>query len=86
MLLYAGLFPDRRSLVLDDMAAALDVRVIGRHSALGDALTAAEIFVRLLPALSAQGADSLGAALALQQRAARRLGGRTTANYAAPAP
>jgi DNA polymerase-3 subunit epsilon len=74
MLLYAGLFPDRPSLVLDDIAAGLDVRMIGRHSALGDALTAAEIFVRLLPVLSVQGQDTLEAAQALQQKAARRLG------------
>jgi DNA polymerase-3 subunit epsilon len=86
MLLYAGLFPDRRSLVLDDMAADLDVRVVGRHSALGDALTAAEIFARLLPALSAQGLDTLEAALTLQQKAARRLGARVAASHAVPAP
>jgi DNA polymerase-3 subunit epsilon len=86
MLLYAGLFPDRRSLVIDDMAADLDVRVIGRHSALGDALTAAEIFVRLLPALAAQGLDTLEAALDLQQKAARRLGARVSTNHAVPAP
>jgi DNA polymerase-3 subunit epsilon len=74
MLLYAGLFPDRPSLRLDDIAVDLDVPVIGRHSALGDALTTGEIFLRLLPAMSARGVDTLGAALALQQSAAQRLG------------
>ena len=74
MMLYAGLFPDRRSLLLDDIAAALQVPVIGRHSALGDALTTAEIYSRLVPALIGRGIDTLGAAEALQAEAAARLG------------
>jgi DNA polymerase-3 subunit epsilon len=74
MLLYVGLFPDQQILRLDDIAAALDVPVIGRHSALGDALTTAEIFVRLIAAMSAQGLDTLEAAHALQHKAMRRLG------------
>jgi DNA polymerase-3 subunit epsilon len=74
MLLYAGLFPDRQALRLDDMAVDLDVPVIGRHSALGDALTTGEIYVRLLAAMSARSIDTLEAAQALQQKAARRLG------------
>lgn len=74
MLLYVGLFPDRHALRLDDIAADLDVPVIGRHSALGDALTTGEIFVRLHGAMLAQGFLTLEAAQALQQKAARRLG------------
>jgi DNA polymerase III epsilon subunit family exonuclease len=74
MLLYAGLFPDRRSLRLDHIAADLDVPVIGRHSALGDALTSGEIFVRLLDTMSAQGLETLDEAMAMQHKAARRLG------------
>jgi DNA polymerase-3 subunit epsilon len=74
MLLYAGLFPDRHSLRLDDIARDLDVPVIGRHSALGDALTTGEIFVRLLTAMAAQGVDTLEAAQALQQKAMQRFG------------
>jgi DNA polymerase-3 subunit epsilon len=76
MLLYAGLFPDRPSLRLDDIAADLDVPVIGRHSALGDALTTGEIFLRLLAVMPAHGVDTLGAALALQQEAMQRLGAK----------
>jgi DNA polymerase-3 subunit epsilon len=79
MLLYVGLFPDRHAFRLDDIAAALDVPVIGRHSALGDALTTGEIFVRLIDAMSAQGFDTLEAAQALQHKAARRLGIGTAA-------
>jgi DNA polymerase III subunit epsilon len=74
MLLYVGLFPDRHALRLDDIAAALDVPVVGRHSALGDALTTGEIFVRLIDTMSSQGIDTLEAAQALQHKAARRLG------------
>jgi DNA polymerase-3 subunit epsilon len=74
MLLYAGLFPDRHALRLDDIAADVGVPVIGRHSALGDALTAGEIFVRLVAVMTAQGIATLEAAQALQQKAARRLG------------
>lgn len=85
MLLYAGLFPGRPSLRLDDIADALDVPVIGRHSALGDALTAGEIFMRLVPELTARGIDTLGAALALQQQAAQRLGVAAETTQALPA-
>ncbi|HWA49945.1 MAG TPA: exonuclease domain-containing protein [Dongiaceae bacterium] len=73
MLLYAGLFPDRTTLSLDDMAAALNVPVIGRHSALGDALTTAEIYVRLVPLLIERGFATLGAAEGLQAEAEARL-------------
>ncbi len=74
MLLYAALFPDRRSLLLDDIAAALEVPVIGRHSALGDALTTAEIYARLVPVMIGRGIENLAAADALQHEAAKRLG------------
>jgi hypothetical protein len=74
MLLDAGLFPDRRSLLLDDKTADLKAPVIGRLSALGDALTTGDIFARLLAALSDQGQTTLEAAQALQDRAGWRLG------------
>jgi DNA polymerase-3 subunit epsilon len=84
MLLYAGLFPDRRSLLLDDIAADLGVPVIGRHSALGDALTTGEIFARLAATLTERGLTTLESAQALQEKAARRLGLGTGARRAAP--
>lgn len=73
MLLYAGLFPERSALLLDDIATALAVQVIGRHSALGDALTTAEIYVRLVPMLIERGIATLGAAETLQADAEARL-------------
>lgn len=73
MLLYAALYPDARSLLLDDIAAVFDVPVIGRHSALGDALTTAEIYARLVPMLIGRGIATLAQAEALQVEAAKRL-------------
>ena len=40
---------------LEAAARRLGVQVVGRHSALGDALTTAEIFVRLLALLKGRG-------------------------------
>lgn len=78
MLLYAGLFPDRHALSLDAIAAELAVPVVGRHSALGDALTAGEVYLRLLTILADQGVGTFGAADALQRRTASRLGSGKT--------
>jgi len=55
---------------LEAIALRLGVEVRGRHSALGDALTTAEIFVRLIALLKKRGVRTLGEALAAV-RAAR---------------
>ncbi|MEX0808185.1 MAG: 3'-5' exonuclease [Dongiaceae bacterium] len=60
MLLGAALMGESADLRLESMAARLDVEVRGRHTALGDARAAAEIFLRLLPELAARGATCLG--------------------------
>jgi DNA polymerase-3 subunit epsilon len=56
---------------LDSLAARLGVPVRGRHSALGDALTTAEILSRLLPLLHRRGIVTLGQALAAAERMKR---------------
>lgn len=48
---------------LDTMAERLGVEVTGRHSALGDAMVTAEIFVRLLDLMGETGISTLGEAI-----------------------
>lgn len=62
LLLAAVVQPQEDSHSLEAIAARLGVSVKGRHTALGDALTCAEVFLRLLPLLAAQGIQTLGQA------------------------
>ena len=62
LLLDAVANPDHEDHSLEAMAERLGVSVVGRHTALGDALVTAEIFVRLLPLLRAGGIETLGEA------------------------
>jgi DNA polymerase-3 subunit epsilon len=48
---------------LESIAERLGVPVIGRHTALGDALLTGEVFLRLLPLLGERGVRTLGQAL-----------------------
>ena len=57
---------------LEAVARRLGVTVIGRHSALGDALTTAEVFVRLLELLRKRGLVTLGQALDAVRRSRPR--------------
>ena len=63
LLLSALVHPDFESHHLDAIADRLGVRVIGRHTALGDALVTGEVFLRLLPLLAERGIFTLGQAL-----------------------
>jgi len=63
LLLSALLHPSLDDHRLETMAGRLGVQVIGRHTALGDALLEAEIFLRLLPLLAARGIVTLREAL-----------------------
>ncbi len=71
MLLTAALDPSRTALDLSDVAAAHGVAVVGRHTALGDALVNAALYGALLPRLAAHGVTTLGEAVAFAQRAKR---------------
>ena len=58
---------------LEAAARRLGVQVVGRHSALGDALTTAEIFVRLLALLKGRGVETLGDLLKAARQGHTRL-------------
>jgi DNA polymerase-3 subunit epsilon len=64
LLLDAALHPDHERHSLEAISARLGVGVVGRHTALGDALMTGEVFVRLLTLLQQQGIRTLGEALA----------------------
>lgn len=64
LLLDAALHPDHEQHSLEAIATRLGVAVVGRHTALGDALMTGEVFVRLLTLLQQRGIQTLGEALA----------------------
>jgi DNA polymerase III epsilon subunit-like protein len=78
MLLSAAFIPNCADLRLEAIAERLGIVVRGRHTALGDARAAAEIFVRLLPEFTTKRVTRLRDLLAVcreQERALRqRLG------------
>jgi DNA polymerase-3 subunit epsilon len=57
---------------LEAVAKRLGVAVVGRHSALGDALTTAEILARLLDLLAKRGYVTLGDTLSALRRFSRQ--------------
>ncbi len=68
LLLHAALHPDHQEHSLDAIAGRLGVSVVGRHTALGDALVTAEVFVALAVLLRRRGVRTLGEAVELAQR------------------
>jgi len=68
LLLSAVVHPGQDSHRLEAIAERFNVTVIGRHTALGDAMVTAEVFVRLLPLLAEKGIHTLGQARAAAQR------------------
>ncbi|MGH8690846.1 MAG: exonuclease domain-containing protein [Burkholderiales bacterium] len=63
LLLSAAVHPAQGDHRLESIAERLGVRIIGRHTALGDALLTGEIFLKLIPLLAERGVVTLGQAL-----------------------
>lgn len=67
LLLECILNPNQEDKSLEGIAARFGIRATGRHTALGDALTTAEVFLSLLPLLEARGIHSVAEANAACQ-------------------
>jgi DNA polymerase-3 subunit epsilon len=63
-----SLHDDELDHTLEGIAARLGVDVSARHTALGDALTTAVVFLKLLELLAARGITTLGQAMAASDR------------------
>jgi DNA polymerase-3 subunit epsilon len=68
LLLAAVAQPSQTSQKLEAIAERLGVAVIGRHTALGDAMVTAEVFLKLIPLLQAAGIHTLGQAREAAQK------------------
>ncbi len=64
LLLSSIVHPNQDSHSLEELAARLNVTIVGRHTALGDAIVTGEVLLKLIPLLEAQGITTLNAALA----------------------
>ena len=74
LLLSAVVHPNQESHRLEAIAERFDVTVMGRHTALGDAMVTAEVFLKLIPLLQAQGIHTLGQAREAAQKTYLRAG------------
>ena len=63
LLLSAVVHPNQESHQLEAIAERLGITIIGRHTALGDAIVTGEVFLRMIPLLNAMGIKTLGDAL-----------------------
>ncbi len=68
LLLSAVIHPNQESHKLEAIADRLGITIIGRHTALGDAIVTAEVFLRMLPLLAGMGIHTLGEARAAAEK------------------
>jgi DNA polymerase-3 subunit epsilon len=68
LLLSAVVHPNQESHKLEAIAERFDVPVLGRHTALGDAIVTAEVLVKLIALLADQGIETLGQAREAAQK------------------
>jgi len=68
LLLSAVIHPNQESHKLEAIAERLGITIIGRHTALGDAIVTAEVFLRMLQLLADMGIHTLGAARAAAEK------------------
>jgi DNA polymerase-3 subunit epsilon len=68
LLLSAVIHPNQESHQLEAIAERLGVYVIGRHTALGDAILTGEVFLKMIPLLAEQGIHTLREARAATER------------------
>jgi DNA polymerase III subunit epsilon len=68
LLLSAVVAPQQESHSLEAIAQRLGVTVLGRHTAVGDAMVTAEVFLRLVPLLQERGIHTLGQAIEAAQQ------------------
>ncbi len=68
LLLSAVVHPNQESHRLEAIAERFDITVIGRHTALGDAMVTAEVFQKLVPLLAERGIHTLGQAREAAQK------------------
>ncbi len=59
LLLSAVVHPNQESHRLEAIAERLGLTIVGRHTALGDAIVTAEVFLKLLPLLAEKGIRTL---------------------------
>jgi DNA polymerase-3 subunit epsilon len=68
LLLSAVVHPNQESHRLEAIAERFNVTVMGRHTAMGDAMVTAEVFLKLIPLLSEKGIHTLGQAREAAQK------------------